>query len=224
MSLLHRNQLGLNQAQYAALLGVSQPYLSLLESNRRPLTAKLQAVLEVRFGQDPTQLPLSLSEQEQLSNDTLAHSLGKLGYPGFAPLTPAPKLNPAVLALEVLRKSNAEPRTVEALVWLLSYFKNLHTTWLVDQAKLRNLQNHLGFLASLANELTPQPHLQVLLDQLEPARLAALQTLCNDAMPSAYRRYLLKDNRPPLALHWNLLTTLQSGQLKRSYFTYGATQ
>ncbi len=222
MSLLHREQLGLNQAQYAALLGVSQPYLSLLESNRRPLTAKLQAILEARFGKDPTQLPLSLSELE-LTDDTLVHSLGKLGYPGFAPLTQAPKLNPAVLALEVLRKSNAEPRTVEAVVWLLSYFKNLDTTWLVAQAKLRNLQNRLGLLTSLANELTPRPHLQVLLDQLEPARLAALHTLCNDAMPSAFRRHLLKDNRPPLAQHWNLLTNLKSDQLKRSYFTHGTT-
>ena len=128
-----------------------------------------------------------------------------------------------MLALEVLRKSNAELRTVEALVWHLSYFKNLDSTWLVAQAKLRNLQNRLGFLASLANELTPQPHLQVLLHQLEPARLAALHTLCNDAMPSAFRRHLLKDNRPHLAQHWNLLTNLQTDRLNRSYFIHGTT-
>ncbi len=207
----HRTQLGLTQSEYAALLGVSQPYLSQLESNRRPLTKKLKAKLAEAF--KSTGLPLELSETE-LDEDTLAGTLAALGYPGFAHLPKAPMLNPAVLVLECLRKDNLDVREVEALPWLLSRFRDLNLEWLSAHAKLHNLQNRLAFLAALANQIRPKPHLQRLLKQLEPARLAAEQTLCQDNMPNPLRAWM-REERTALATHWNLLTRLDTQSVAR---------
>ncbi len=208
----HRQQLALSQSEYAALLGVSQPYLSLLESNARPLTPKLLEKLSQRF--KPTNLPLELSDTE-LDDDTLANTLGALGYPGFAHLTSAPKLNPAVLVLECLRKANLDVRVLLGLPWLLAHFEQMDNNWLLDQAKLRNLQNRLGYLTFLAAELNPKPHLNLLLSELELARLANQQTLCNDKMSVAERNWLHKGEQTAQAKHWNLLTDLKTSSLKR---------
>ena len=207
----HRQQLALSQSEYAALLGVSQPYLSLLESNVRPLTPKLLEKLSQRF--KPTDLPLELSETE-LDDDTLANTLGALGYPGFAHLTHAPKLNPAVLVLECLRKANLDVRVLEALPWFLGHYEDLNLEWLTSQAKLRNLQNRVAFLSALSNEVHPRPHLNRLLTKLEPARLAAEQTLANDKMPATLRAWM-RQERTPLAAHWNVLTKLDTSSVAR---------
>lgn len=201
ISPVHRHQLALNQQAYAARLGVSQAYLSLLESGQRPLTPKLQAKLVKAFGGHPNNLPLELAN-EPMDHDTLAGTLATLGYPGFAHLKRALELNPAVLVLECLRKANLDVRVVEALPWL------------IRRAKVNNLQNHLGYLASLAQEVTPNPHLKALLDQLAPARLAEAQAMCQSGMPQVLRRWM-REKRSPLAAHWNLLTDLQSRGMAR---------
>ena len=210
---VHRHQLALNQQAYAARLGVSQSYLSSLESGQRPLTPKLHAKLVKAFGGHPNNLPLEMAN-EPMDQDSLASALATLGYPGFAHLKKALKLNPAVLALECLRKANLDVRVVEALPWLLSHYEQMNLDWLTRQAKVNNLQNHLGYLASLAQEVTPKPHLKALLDQLAPARLAEEQALCRSDMPQVLRRRL-RDKRSPLAAHWNMLTDLQSSDMAR---------
>ncbi|WP_035957697.1 helix-turn-helix domain-containing protein [Bryobacter aggregatus] len=210
---VHRHQQDLNQQTYAALLGVSQPYLSQLESGQRPLNAKLQAKLSSAFGHKPATLPLVLSDTG-LDEGTLAATLAALGYPGFVHLEKGSKLNPAVVVLECLRHAQLGTRLVEALPWLLLHFETLPQTWLVNEAKLRNLQNHLGYLTALALELEAKPHLATMLAQLEPARLAAEQTLCSNGMPKLERDWL-RDSRAPLAAHWNLLTDLQSDRVRR---------
>lgn len=203
----------MDQAAYANLLGVTQAYVSMLESGKRKFTPKLHEKLAQLFASQPTKLPLALSVTE-LDDDTLASTLSTLGYPGFAHLKHATPRNPAALLLECLRKSNLDVRVVEALPWLLSHHETLDLAWLTREAKFRNLQNRLGFLTALANEVTPKPHLAQLLESLEPARLAAQKTLCNDSMPMGERRWLLEGNQTPLAQHWNLLTDLQPAHLK----------
>jgi transcriptional regulator with XRE-family HTH domain len=210
---LHRQNLNLSQAHYAARLGVSQPYLSLLESGRRPVTEKLRKKLAEEFGADPTQMPLALSETE-MDDDTLANALGRLGYPGFAHLDQGPLLNPAVLVLECLRKGNTDVRVVEGLPWLLSRYDRLDVHWLCNQVKLLNLQNQLGFLVALAVEVRPAAHLAQLLEQLEPARLAAEAPLANRNMPANLRAWL-RTERSRLAEHWNLLTKLDAAAVGR---------
>lgn len=209
----HRQNLNLTQARYAARLGVSQPYLSLLESGRRPLTAKLRKRLAEEFGADPTQLPLVLSEVE-LADDALAGGLRRLGYPGFAHLIEGPLLNPAVLVLECLRKGHPDVRVVEGLPWLLSRFSRLAVDWLCAQVKLLNLQNQLGFLVALAAEVRPAKHLVQLLEHLEPARLAAEAPLANRSMPTSLRTWM-RAERSRLAEHWNLLTMLDAASVGR---------
>ncbi len=213
----HRTKLGLTQSEYAALLGVSQPYLSQLESKNRPLTQKLQAKLSQAF--KPTDLPLELSETE-LDDATLANTLATLGYPGFAHLPKAPSRNPAALVLECLRKANLDVRTLQGLPWLLAFYSHMDLDWLVDQAKLKNLQNRLGYLTTLAAELFRKPHLDRLLDRLEPARLASVQTLCFDGMTKAERNWLQQGEQPPQAKHWNLLTDLKASSLKRGNLSH----
>lgn len=206
----HRLSLGLTQAAYAARLGVSQPYLSQLESGQRPLTPALQARLAEVF--PPDQLPLALAAS-CLSDDTLAATLATLGYPGFAHLAGrAPALHPAVLLLEALRKPGADMRVVAGLVWLVGAWPAVACPWLVDQARLLNLQNHVGFLAALAQELSPRPHLAELLTTLTPARLAAEQTFGHQPLPPRLAEYVLAA-RTAAAQTWNLLTDLSPSHL-----------
>lgn len=209
----HRQSLNLNQADYAARIGVSQSYLSLLESGRRPLTAKFLNRLAKEFGTDPTQLPLVLSVAE-LDDDALASGLARLGYPGFAHLSDGPLMNPTVLVLECLRKSCPDVRLVEGLPWLLSRFSGLAVDWLCAQVKLLNLQNQLGFLVALTAEVRATADLAQLLEQLEPARLAAEAPLANRHMPEELRSQL-RVERSQLAEHWNLLTKINAASVSR---------
>jgi hypothetical protein len=97
---------------------------------------------------------------------------------------------------------------------------DLDWAWLVCHAKLRDLQNRLGFLVAVAENLAAQqPELGYAFDklfaieqQLERARLAREDTLCRESMPKAERRWL-KTHRSSLARHWNLLTGLTADQL-----------
>jgi hypothetical protein len=91
--------------------------------------------------------------------------------------------------------------------------------WLVDQAKLANVQNRLGFLVSLACELTQKRgdpgamnRLLAVERRLEDARLAKEDTL-GRALTETERRHL-RDQRPPAAAHWNLLTRLRADSLR----------
>lgn len=60
-----RKQKGLTQRKAASYLGVSQAYLSMLESKRRPVPARqLSRVIEV-YGLPPSALPLCGSENWQ---------------------------------------------------------------------------------------------------------------------------------------------------------------
>src|SRR5659263_346187 len=74
-----RRRNSLTQVEAAALLGVSQTYLSLLEKGARPLTAQLRNRLRVVH---PAQL------RDSAGSDFRA-KLSALGYPGFAHVTPS---------------------------------------------------------------------------------------------------------------------------------------
>jgi hypothetical protein len=108
-------------------------------------------------------------------------ALARLGYPGFASRKkPGPKRNPGEVLLRALACSDFDPRLVEALPWLLPQSAGFAFDALVMPAKLRNLQNRLGFMVSLAREVAEQnprwQHraggLRPLEECLEPPRLA----------------------------------------------------
>lgn len=195
-----RRRHGLTQVAAAKLLGVSQPYLSLLEKGARPLTPELRQRL--RPGN-----PAPNSDE-----DRFRAALGTLGYPGFAHVArDRSRVRPAALLLDVLALADVDARVLEGLPWLLRRFgAELKWPELVQRAKLENTQNRLGFLLALAGPATPEA--QSALAELERARLLREDTLCWESMPAATRDWM-RAQRSPLAAYWNVLTRLTMDDL-----------
>lgn len=197
-----RAQNNLTQVDAARLLGVSQPYVSLLEKGARPLRHELRARLDaVR----------SRPADHGTMDDRLRAQLSALGYPGFAHVDPVrPSPEPAVVLLNALSQPTVDARVTEALPWLArEYADSLDWSWLVRQAKLRNLQNRLGFLVHLSNP-SREPAMQGALDELEKARLLAEATFCWDEMPDPTRKWM-RERRSPEAEYWNVVSLMRSG-------------
>lgn len=221
---LVRKQRRWTQADAARRLGVSQPYLSLLESGRRCLSPALAQRLLQLYGLPATVLPpRDFAPQETLEGGALAEELAALGYPGFAYLRPRhrPK-NPAEVLLRALACQDLEPRLTEALPWLLlRYGEGMDAAWLVKQARLHNLQNRLGFVVNLARRVA-ESHARFtnravffrrLEEELERSRLAVEDTLCEASLPQAKHDWLVA-NRSPEAAYWNLTTDWQPQHLR----------
>jgi transcriptional regulator with XRE-family HTH domain len=193
-----RKRNNLTQVDAAVLLGVSQPYLSLLEKGARPLTSTLRN----RMKATPRNHRLDSAA------DRLREQLSALQYPGFAHVAPSrAKTSPDALLASILSQTDADARVVEALPWLVRrYADRMDWAWLVRQAKLQNLQNRLGFVLQTAGVETPE--LSAAVHELERARLLQEATLCWDSMPSATRKWM-RVYRSPLAEYWNVVTTLR---------------
>src|SRR3990167_9536500 len=103
-----------SQAEAAARLKVSQPYLAMLESGQRRLTPELARRAMKVYGLPPTTLPHSEPEvsRKRSPSEALACDLGALGYPGLAYLRPRnwkPK-NPGAVLLPPLSPEELESR------------------------------------------------------------------------------------------------------------------
>ena len=214
---------GLSQVQAAARLGVSQSYLAMLESGRRRLTPGLARRAMKVYDLSPTVLPPSeVLSRHRVDAETLAKDLAGLGYPGFAYLRPQnwkPK-NPSDVLLAALAQDDLDARLVEALPWLVLKYWPLDREWLVREAKLRDLQNRLGFVVSLARRVAGRARderkaraLSELETELERSRLAREDTLCKASLPEPERRWLA-ENRPQDAKHWNVLTDWTADALR----------
>lgn len=203
------------QAHLAGRLGVSQSYVAMLESGQRRLTPEIARKL-VRLGASPALLPVRPPEQARLNAQGLARQLGALGYPGFAYLgRNVRRRNPAEVLLAALAEEELEARLVEGLPWLLLRYSDMDFNWLVREAKQRNLQNRLGFVATLArgwaegkasavsSRVTALSKLET---ALEPSRLAREDTLGRKPTSDVGRQWL-RENCSEAARHWNLLTT-----------------
>jgi DNA-binding XRE family transcriptional regulator len=213
-----RQKKGWTQQETAQNLGVSQPYLSLLEEGRRPMTKPLLSKLQRHFEVPAMALPAEVPKPN-VSAQQLAEALGSLGYPGFAYLKRGTHWHPAQVVLSGLQQSNLEARLAEALPWVVLHYPTLNWTWLVEHAKLNNVQNRLGFVLTLARALAERARdsataskLRGVEEQLERARLVREDTLGREAMTTAERRWL-HDRRSPEATHWNLLTDLSAERL-----------
>lgn len=210
-----REALGMTQQQAAHRWRVSQPYLSLVENNRRRVPARVARLLARHEPDVVTALPLDVP----LDAD-LPRLLGSLGYPGFAYLAdPHSVTNPAAVVVAALRQTHVPARVTEALPWLLTRFVDLDWAWLVDEAKRWNVQNRLGYLVSLAMDVARRQgdsaalsRLEHVAPPLEDARLVKEDTL-GRTLTEAERRYL-RANRPAVAAHWNLLTSLRADDLR----------
>ena len=206
-----RERRGWTQAEAAQKLGVSQGYVSLLESGARPVSARLAETAFRTFGLPPTVLP---EKELSLSPDRLPSVLGSLGYAPFGYLR-GRLFNPASVLLAALCQNDLSARVVEALPWLALHFPHMNREWLVERAKLNDVQNRLGYVVTLATQVavgSEPSHLEKLLQSLEPSRLAREGTLCHDSMTETERNWL-REQRPPEAKHWNLLTDLSRDNL-----------
>lgn len=192
-----RKQNALTQVQASALLGVSQPYLSLLEKGERPLTPNLRSRLRT----------LRHGNNSELNDEVLRARLSKLGYPGFAHLPKSRgRVHPDALLISVLARPDVDARIVEALPWLVrSHAGQLDFPRLVRDAKLQNLQNRLGFVLDVAAANTSAA--EAAIRNLEHARLLAEDTLCWNSMPAPTRNWM-RAQRSPRAAHWNILTRM----------------
>lgn len=217
-----RKQKGWNQKQAAPKLGVSQPYLSLLERGARPLSEKLVRKVIRIYQLSPICMPVNTDQvQRSPANERkLAIELAALGYPGLLHLKVGRYgKNPAELLLAALKMAELDSRLVEALPWVAFSFPDLDWRWLADAARRNDLQNRLGFVISVARRLAEQQgciEIAALLSQeesaLERSRLLREDTLCHESLTQAERRWLRK-TRPAAAKHWQLLTDLTPEQL-----------
>ena len=149
-----RKAAGLTQQQAADRLGVSQAYLALLERGRHTLTDQLRSKIAKVYRLGPTSLPLEMDSPVTWNSALVAAALAKLGYPGFRQLRGRGRKNPAIVILAALGARDLEVRVIEALPWLLvEYGSDLDWDWLVRESKLRDLQNRLGFLVTIAREV-----------------------------------------------------------------------
>ncbi|MGE5112914.1 MAG: helix-turn-helix domain-containing protein [Acidobacteriaceae bacterium] len=204
-----------NQEELARKLGVSQTLVSLWERGKRRLPEKRVAQLR-RLGVklDPALLPL----REFPPRLDFAQELANLGYPAFAHFANGePELNPAQFLILALAQDYLERRTAEGLPWVVLRYSKMDWEWVKREAKLRDLQNRLGFTLSVAKKLAFEQ------DQLKPARtlkrqeqqlrnslLAKEDTYCNERMTASERQWL-KTNRSEEAAAWNVLSDLAPG-------------
>ena len=209
-----RQTAGLTQQQAADRLGVSQAYLALLERGRRPVTPPLGSKFVKLYRLGPAALPLESGSIDKWHSSSLAGALASLGYPGFRQLRGALRKNPAVVLLAAIVASEVEVRVIEALPWLAVEYSDLNWEWLIREAKLRDVQNRLGFVVTLARQVAEKwgdasaaSRLREVEEVLDRARLVREDTLCQASLSEAERRWLRR-TRPVEASHWNLLTDL----------------
>ena len=123
------------------------------------------------------------------------------------------------MVLSALHAPDVSARVTEALPWVLLTYPHLDWDWLLDQVRLANRQNRLGFLVTLARELaerrgdqTARKALEHAEARLEEARLAKEDTLGRSL--TEVERLHLRESRPKAAKHWNVLTNLQVDRLR----------
>ena len=208
-----RKQKRWTQTDLAEKLGVTQAYVSLLESNRRDVPRRLQPRLVTLLDLPASELPMARAA-DPLSEHRVASALATLGYPGFAHLAHTRKLNPAELLARTLRRPHVEARLAEALPWVLVHYPNLDWVWLVSQAKQHDFQNRLGFVVTVARELADRSGdsstAQVLRSWegvLERSRLQKEDSFAGDRLTDAERRWL-RANRSVEAAQWNMLSNV----------------
>jgi transcriptional regulator with XRE-family HTH domain len=203
------------QHEAAERLGTTQAYVSMVEQGRRPVSRKLAAKAVRTFRLSPAELPLVTGAFR--GGEAFENELAALGYPGFSQLKRKGKVkrNPVQLFAAALNQANLPARVVEAFPWLAFNYADMDWDWLVEQMKLHDRQNRLGYVVSvalqLANETRDLKRADVLKNQrdlLEPSRLVREDTLCRDSMTLSERRWL-QHHRLTEARHWNLLTDLE---------------
>ncbi|MDQ6786032.1 MAG: helix-turn-helix domain-containing protein [Acidobacteriota bacterium] len=211
------------QTVAAAKLKVSQPYLSLIEAGKRPLTEKLARRAVRVFNLPPTALPIKESSdaagKKAKAGDLLASQLASLGYPKFSHLKKTEKINPAEVLIQALKTGDIDSRTVEALLWLAYNFADMDWSKIFRHAKLHDAQNRLGFLLSLArcaaetkSDAKKKEIFKELLATLDESKLLREDAFNRQSLTETEKVWL-KKNRSRDARHWRVLSNLSAEHL-----------
>lgn len=214
-----RRKLGLTQWDVAGHLGVTQAYVSMLEAGKRTVSESLAPTLMRVYKLQPTVLPLG-KVQKHADPDSLARQLASLGYPGFAHLRSRTwKVNPATFLLTALSQSNLEARVAEGLPWVVSHYPDMDFDWLVQQARVNNLQNRLGFCVTLARAASGNHALLNPEKNLSDSKLAREDYF--GRRPNEVERRWLQEHSSDQARQWNLLSDLRPESLRHTSQTFG---
>ncbi|MBX7173958.1 MAG: helix-turn-helix transcriptional regulator [Pyrinomonadaceae bacterium] len=212
-----RKERGWEQIETAKKLGISQTYLSLLETGKRPISKQIarKAIKVLGLSAEVLPFEISLDNLIPAQNDVLAKQLGSLGYPPFAYLKSKQKKNPAEVLLSALKSDNLEIRVVEALPWIVFNFPQMDWQTVIKIAKINDLQNRLGFVVNLAENLAIKSKdydtLNLLREkklELAKSRLLREESLCHNSITEVEKKWL-KNNRSKEAKFWRLLTDLE---------------
>lgn len=205
------------QSEAAAKLKVSQPYLSLLETGKRPITKKIARRAVSIFKLPPSVLPFENSaeiSQTKTDENTLSSNIAALGYPKFSHLKKSVKVNPALVLITALKIDDLDGRIVEALPWLIYKFADMNWTAIFRHAKMHDAQNRLGFLLSLADhpavrddDIEKQKTLKGLISDLEKSRLVREDSFRRNNLTETEKNWL-KTNRSKEARFWKVLSNL----------------
>ncbi|MGD0910039.1 MAG: helix-turn-helix transcriptional regulator [Candidatus Acidiferrales bacterium] len=203
---------GWTQQEAADSLGVTQAYLSMLEEGRRNPSPRLARKLMHVYDLPPTVLPVS-DVRENVTADFLAHGLASLGYPGFAHFRARTRAsNPAEFLLTAVAQHNLEARVAEGLPWVVLRYSDMDFGWLVPQARMKNLQNRVGFTVTLARLASRNDALQAPEEMLADSKLEKEDSFCKDL--SEPERRWLREHRSDEARRWNLLSDLRPDALR----------
>jgi transcriptional regulator with XRE-family HTH domain len=214
-----RKERGWTQQNAARQLGVSQTLVSFWErGTRSPSRRCLDKLCYLGVKLDPVTLPMR-ADSDSAAVD-FAQELANLGYPGFAHYqNGAPKWNPAQLLVLALAENALDRRVAEALPWLVLRYSEMNWEWVRREAKLRDLQNRLGFTLLLGQELAVRKEgsevahqLATLEQDLRRSLLAKEDTYCNDRITRSERNWL-RQHRSQEAAVWNLLSDLRPEHL-----------
>ncbi|HKV63150.1 MAG TPA: helix-turn-helix transcriptional regulator [Candidatus Acidoferrum sp.] len=208
------------QEETAEKLGVTQAYLSMLESGRRSMPYQLARMAAETLRAPATALPLCTQVFDApVESEKLGLQLTALGYPGFSHLRSKARRNPAEVLLTAVNAADLDTRVTEGLPWLALAYADMDWDWMVHNAKLLDRQNRLGFVVTLASQLASKSadsrragRLREYVGVLERSRLVKEDTLCQDSLTEAERKWL-RAHRPEEAAHWNLLTDLKAENL-----------
>lgn len=228
-----RLDVGLTQLEAASRLGLRQPTLSRFESGRLWPTLRQFLRLAELYGVSPAsllgaddhnpllpyRLPLGVSDSDLVASLVGHGYLGLAGPKGLKPVLPA-----ELTLLGLLAQPTLEPRVVEGLPWLLLNYP-MDRAYLGDVARLYNLQNRLGWTATVARQLAERAParsayrrrtnwLAELVAELERAQLAREDSLCHARLTERMKA-LLRQRRPEFSRRWNLLDVFRLEDFSR---------